>query len=203
MGDCDQEEHETPILWQANNSIEPRLTACPEWRSSGESMWMRLSKFSLYNRLTLHELSNLVLALPRKAIPKSGVDLRRADRFDLARLNDVLQISPYDMAASFCYSTPIPANASKELRYCPECVKQSFHTAWFQWRFIALCPLHQRTFKLGCPACRRPIPYALRSDMAEHPLDCSWSWRFPPRLEFCHGSASSSDPFQCSCFNRR
>ena len=35
-------------------------TTCPEWNSDGESMWMRLSKFSLFDRLTLHALAALI-----------------------------------------------------------------------------------------------------------------------------------------------
>jgi hypothetical protein len=82
----------------------------------------------------LHELSNLVL-LPPKEIPTSGVDLRRADRFDPARLGDLLQISPTDVTTAFCYSTPGLTNASAELRYCRECLQQGFHAAWLAaWR---------------------------------------------------------------------
>jgi hypothetical protein len=127
--DDHQEELETPILWQAKDIVEARFTSRSEWSTAGESMWIRLSKFSLCNRLTLHELSNLVL-LPPKEIPTSGVDLRRADRFDPARLGDLLQISPTDVTTAFCYSTPGLTNASAELRYCRECLQQGFHAAW-------------------------------------------------------------------------
>jgi hypothetical protein len=166
-----QKEDQSPILWQAMAIGEARFTSRPEWSTVGESMWMRLSKFSLLNRLTLHELSSLVL-LPRKEIPTNGVDLRRADRFDPARLGDLLAASPADVIAAFCYTTPGPPVASAELRYCRECLQQGFHAAWFQWRFITRCPLHHRALRLGCPGCARPIRYTLQRDMAEHPLAC-------------------------------
>ena len=54
MRDDRQEEHETLVLWQAKGIAEARFTSRPEWSTAGESMWMRLSKFSLCNRLTLH-----------------------------------------------------------------------------------------------------------------------------------------------------
>jgi len=44
--DDQQEEHETPILWQAKGIAEARFTSRPEWSTAGESMWTRLSKFS-------------------------------------------------------------------------------------------------------------------------------------------------------------
>lgn len=172
MRDDHQEEHETPILWQAKSVAEARFTSRPEWSTAGESMWMRLSKFSLCNRLTSHELSNLVL-LPPKQISTNGVDLRRADRFDPVRLRDLLQISPTDVTTAFCYNTPGLTNASTELRYCRECLQQGFHAAWFQWRFIVRCPLHQRALRLGCPGCTGPIQYTLQGNMAEYPLVCA------------------------------
>jgi hypothetical protein len=130
------------MLW-ATGSAEARFTSRPEWSSAGESMWMRLSKFSLCNQLTLHELSCLVL-LPSNEISTHGADLRRADRFDQERLSDLLEVSPAAVAAGFCRSKPTPGwvAASTELRYCRECLQQGFHAAWFQWSFIKLIKLH-------------------------------------------------------------
>jgi hypothetical protein len=140
-------------------------------------MWMRLSKFSLCNRLTLRELSCLVL--PPKEISACGVDLRRADRFDQDRLSKLLEVSPAAVAAGFCYREPAVgcAGASAQLRYCRECLLQGFHAAWFQWRFISRCPLHKRALGLGCPGCARPIKYAIQREMAEHPLACAYCTR--------------------------
>jgi hypothetical protein len=45
----------------------PRYTTRPEWSSAGESMWMRLSKFSLLNRLSLYSLARLIAAQPESA----------------------------------------------------------------------------------------------------------------------------------------
>ena len=178
----------TPMLW-ATGSAEARFTSRPEWSSAGESMWMRLSKFSLCNQLTLHELSCLVL-LPSNEISTRGADLRRADRFDQERLSDLLEASPAAVAAGFCCSKPTPGwvAASTELRYCRECLQQGFHAAWFQWSFISRCPLHKRALRLGCPSCAMPIKYALQSEMAEHPLACAYcAQRWVPALHLPAG----------------
>ncbi len=171
---CEVRLEETkPILWNPADTALANYTSRPEWSSAGESKWMRLSKFSLINRLTVAELSKLILLLPaREILPTKGVDLRCADQFDPVRLEDLLQITPNDVTAAFCYRSPRLPVASAELRYCRECLRQGFHAAWFQWRFISRCPVHHLVLKLGCPRCAESIPYALHGDMAEHPLTC-------------------------------
>ncbi|KIG11167.1 hypothetical protein BurMR1_1827 [Burkholderia sp. MR1] len=152
----------------------PRYTARPEWSSPGESMWMRLSKFSLYNRLSVHSLARLIAVRPDEALA-DGVDLRRADRFVIDKLADVLETSDGSARAGFCCATARPALgwASTELRYCPTCLEQGFHAAWFQWRFIERCPVHRRRLRHGCRQCAAVIPYVLARDMAAHPLSCA------------------------------
>lgn len=203
----------TPMLW-ATGSAEARFTSRPEWSSAGESMWMPLSKFSLCNQLTLHELSCLVL-LSSNGVSAHGADLRRADRFDQERLSDLLEASPAAVAAGFCCSKPTAGwvAASTELRYCRECLQQGFHATWFQWRFISRCPLHNQPLRLGCPSCAMPIKYALQSEIAEHPLACAYcAQRWVPalhlpagrctpisgrRLEFCEdGRPASAKPMR-------
>ena len=67
-------------------------TTRPEWSSDGESMWMRLSKFSLFNRLSLHALAGLIAVRSDEAF-SDGVDLRRADRFVPSKLSSILEDS--------------------------------------------------------------------------------------------------------------
>ena len=218
MRDDRQEEHETPILWQAKSIAEARFTSRPEWSTAGESMWMRLSKFSLCNRLTLHELSNLVL-LPPKQIPTNGVDLRRADRFDPARLSDLLKISPMDVRTAFCYSTPGLTNASTELRYCRECLQQGFHAAWFQWRSScvvhcinapsgAVAPVAQGPFHTCFRATWRSIHLFVRDAASNGYRTCTSlpgdARRYRvARLEFCAGGKLTSPNPQRAFRNSR
>ena len=81
--------------------VPARYTTRPEWSSDGESMWMRLSKFSLFNRLSLHALVVLVTVRSDEA-PYAGVDLRRADRFVLTRLASLLEIAHVAALDGFC-----------------------------------------------------------------------------------------------------
>ena len=163
-----------PELWEPTNPL-PTFTARPEWSSPCESMWMMLSKFSFYNRLTLQELSELFLREPAKAT-SGAVDLRRSDRFDLQRIAEILDTPYGNIESGFCYRKPILEwpRARAHLRYCEQCLNLGFHAAWFQWRFISRCPIHNRPLSFGCPRCTAPIKYALQTDLSEHPLACTY-----------------------------
>ena len=47
------------------------------------------------------------------------------------------------------------------LRYCPTCIKQGFHSALFQLRWVTACPLHHEDLQDHCPQCGAAIPYEL------------------------------------------
>ena len=147
-------------------------TARPEWSSAGESMWMRLAKFSLCNRLSVTALAALFAAEGESA---TNVDLRRADRWNLQALTTVLEISADDVQAGFCVgpSSPTPRDASLQLRSCPVCLESGFHAAWFQCRFVERCPLHAQPLRTGCVWCMAPVPYTLGHDLAAYPLSCA------------------------------
>ena len=136
-------------------------------------MWMRLSKFSLLNRLPLHALASLVAARTSEA-SGAGVDLRRADRFVPARLCSLLEIAQASVLNGFCLPSAhlALAWAAAELRHCPRCLELGFHAAWFQWRFIERCPVHGSRLRMGCHKCAAVIPYALDSNLARNPLSC-------------------------------
>jgi len=155
-------------------TVPARYTTRPEWSSDGESMWMRLSKFSLLNRLSLHALASLVAVRADEACC-AGVDLRRADRFVPSQLCRLLEIAQAAALDGFCLPSSHPALAwsATELRYCPKCLEAGFHAAWFQWRFIERCPVHGSRLRGGCHKCAAVIPYTLDSNLAKHPLSCA------------------------------
>src|SRR5262249_22207140 len=128
-------------FWQSlvlsTRTTPASYTTRPEWSSDGESMWMRLSKFSLFNRLPLNALAALIAVRSNEA-SSDGLDLRRADRFVLPQLSSILEIPEASALEGFCFLTghSSPASAATELRYCSACLELGFHAAWFQWRFI-------------------------------------------------------------------
>lgn len=149
-----------------------RYTARPEWSSTGESMWMRLAKFSLCNRLSVTALAALFALEGDSA---TSIDLRRADRWDVEALAAVLEVCADDVRAGFCVGQPPLAlgNAWHQLRFCRACLANGFHAAWFQWRLVEHCPLHRLPLQTGCLRCAAPVPYTLGRDPASSPLSCA------------------------------
>lgn len=148
-----------------------RYTARPEWSSAGESMWMRLAKFSLCNRLSVKALAALFAVEQDDPI---NVDLRCADRWNAQALANVLEISADDVRVGFCAGASRAAGTiSPQLRCCSACLEAGFHAAWFQSRLVKRCPLHDQPLRMGCVRCAAPIPYALGPDLAACPLLCA------------------------------
>jgi len=85
-------------------------TSRPEWSSDGDSMWMRLPKFSMFNRPSLHALVALIAARSDEA-SSDGVHLRRADRFALSRLSSILEHPEASAIEGFRVLTGHPALA--------------------------------------------------------------------------------------------
>jgi len=78
-----------------------RYTARPEWSSTGESLWMRLSKFSHCNRVSVAELARLFARQDdREAL--TGIDLRCIAAWATESIATRLEISAEDVLASFC-----------------------------------------------------------------------------------------------------
>lgn len=156
---------------------EWRYTTRPAWSTAGESLWMRLSKFSLFNRMCAAELGRLFTHQDGPA-SAAAIDLRFHARWNLAALVRVLQITEDDALEAFCsirttQLRPGFSQACSQLRACPACLTAGFHAAWFQWLHVERCPLHDLPLRRGCPQCGRPITYALGRSMATSPLRCT------------------------------
>lgn len=151
-----------------------RYTARPEWSSTGESLWMRLSKFSHCNRMSVAELARLFARQDDRAA-LTGIDLRCMAAWMSEAIASRLEICADDVRASFCCAEPhsLTTRACSELRYCVRCLQAGFHTAWFQWLVVERCPLHDAPLKTGCVRCAAAIPYALDAKLALSPLRCT------------------------------
>ena len=151
-----------------------QYTARPEWGSAGESLWMRLSKFSHCNRMSVAELARLFARQDaREAL--TGIDLRCMTAWATEAIASRLEISADDVRASFCCAEPhvLTMRGCSELRYCLCCLQAGFHTAWFQCLVAERCPLHDAPLRTGCVRCAAAIPYALGTQLALSPLRCT------------------------------
>ena len=151
-----------------------RYTTRPEWSSAGESLWMRLSKFSHCNRMSVVELARLFARQDDRAA-LTGIDLRCMAAWMSEAIASLLEISAEHVQASFCCAEPhvLTMRACTELRYCVCCLQAGFHTGWFQWLIVERCPLHDAPLRTGCVRCAAAIPYALGAQLALSPLRCT------------------------------
>ena len=176
-----------------------RYTARPRWSSAGESIWMRLSKFSLCNRMSVAELAEL-FSLRDVEGSSDAVDLRRISRWNQQALASTLDISLGAVRASFCAvgARQVITRAATQLRYCAPCLSAGFHAAWFQWLHVERCPLHDRPLRFGCVECATPIPYVLGVHLASSPLRCVGCMRdWVPSLARPGGHSSALEPSAC------
>lgn len=151
-----------------------RYTARPKWSSTGESLWMRLSKFSHCNRMSVAELAILFARQDDRQV-LTGIDLRCMSAWATESIALRLEISADDVRASFCCAEPhvLTMRACSELRYCVRCLQGGFHTAWFQLHVVERCPLHDAPLRTGCFRCAAAILYVLGAQLALSPLRCT------------------------------
>ena len=191
-------------IFEFGTSVSPaqpawRYTARPRWSSAGESIWMRLSKFSLCNRVSVAELVDL-FSMRDDQGNANAIDLRRIDGWNQHALASMLEIPIGFVRESFCAVGAQQAlvRASTELRYCDACLSAGFHVAWFQWLHVERCPVHGRPLRFGCFQCAAPIPYVLGVHLASSPLrcmDCLRDW--VPSLARPRGHTSAIEPGAC------
>jgi hypothetical protein len=88
--------HEPPI------ASRPSYTTRPEWSSPGESLWMRIAKFSYCNHLTLTDL--LYVLNPEAS--SHNFDLRRQDGLNWASLSLALGTPENQLRQGLCPRPP-------------------------------------------------------------------------------------------------
>lgn len=64
-----------------------------------------------------------------------------------------------------------------ELRYCPDCLSQGWHTAMFQHLSVGACPVHGCRLLMGCTKCAKPLPTSTNSFLDNH--NFCWSCGYP------------------------
>lgn len=160
---------------------------------------MRLSKFSLCNRLRVTELVELFL-LRDQFGGSNATDLRCIGRWDREGLAWTLRISMDAVQAGFCTINAghVLVAAAPELRYCEACLAVGFHAAWFQWLLVERCPVHDKPFRVGCVGCGAPILYVLGIHLPSSPLRCVGCLRnWAPSLAQPGGHSRAIEPGAC------
>lgn len=163
-----------------------------------ESIWCRLNKMELLNRAKLKLLED-ELRNPR--IVRNATYARGWANCDLLVLGFRDREKLKGMSAPGCaptagalvdYISTAEENrwirdawASKQLRYCPLCVKAGVHVTYFQFKFLRVCPVHRVRLVSYCPSCKATIGYTIREQSSARRFACHcghrlWNWEDNP-----------------------
>jgi len=158
-----------------------------------ESLFSILSKFSQQNFANSEDIWR---SFGKKYISKNGkkfcrprVNLNYEDKLDSILLKDQLDIdeSTYEFSKVFPYIPPIVFCETQrrntnipifrkaiedELRYCPICLSNQFHTPLFQAKWVYSCPVHKVALQTHCLHCGRSKPYMLVGSAFNVPFGC-------------------------------
>ncbi|HBB89502.1 MAG TPA: hypothetical protein DC047_18005 [Blastocatellia bacterium] len=102
-----------------------------------------------------------------KAKPK--IDLLHCRSIDRAQLAGFLQHTSAQLfqasALAYLKEEEVTSLASKNLRYCPKCLRAGYHTPLHQFLFLRRCPAHpNEVLTESCAACGRdPVLYDMNS----------------------------------------
>lgn len=92
------------------------------------------------------------------------------------RLKNILNID--DDIVKYSINSPYRLRndyyVSRQLRYCPVCIKSGFHSPLFQQGFIEKCPIHNEKLLTSCPSCNSHglFSYSLDSPSFNFPYSC-------------------------------
>lgn len=121
-----------------------------------ESSWLIFVKALMINDITLKEFTTLI---QKKQIHQPSLaNLRWLDsgQFDLLALSNTLRLPRRTVQNAFLDQLvygPL-SNSPSAVRHCRECIKNFYHCTFFQFLWLAECPVHQLELK-NCTECLR------------------------------------------------
>lgn len=174
----------------------PRYIWDPSRVVQYESLFSILSKFSHQNFATPADIWHLFGKEMKSK--KSGriytplLNLNYENKFDPVSLCEGLGIkkATYNFTHIFPYipdikyhgpikrntNVPIFRNAIEDdLRYCPACLSNGFHTPMFQAKWVHTCPVHKVPLQTHCEYCGKAKPYRLERQTLSSLFGCNCS----------------------------
>lgn len=134
------------------------LTCHPAWLRPYESLWSLVCKLAFVHEMTLGQLwSVLRHALEPIQIWTWGRG-RSADLLQ-SRLAVAFEHLPSTTLARYVAAPGDYCEVRRPVHYCPECLRDFYHSVLFQHRAVTSCPLHRRPLAAGCQACGAQVCY--------------------------------------------
>ncbi|MFL1997229.1 hypothetical protein VYF65_002991 [Lysinibacillus irui] len=141
------------------------ITWSNNWVSDCESLWSILAKFKIANEVCSNYIQKEFVKSNQPTL-NNPLDKFLPDNFDYHSFSEQtgLFLIHYFQFQSDCWGlSNVNTNAIKELstenlRYCPICIKDGFHSYLHQLKYIHSCPFHQTTYLIeNCENCNLPI----------------------------------------------
>ncbi|CAM4405790.1 TniQ family protein [Paenibacillus alkaliterrae] len=165
---------------------ERRFTWNPGWISPFESMWGVFEKFKYANCATVRNLLQIFGTDDVKSIKSHNIGRIHRDFLNLCSFKDeemtnafgipIKQINEENVQRLFYLIPKRPHNSKSfcrdHLHYCPECIKNGFHSLFHQFKLINECPYHQIPLLHCCPECNRIMPFELSDNYSKAPFQC-------------------------------
>lgn len=134
------------------------LTCHPAWLRPYESLWSLVCKLAFVHEMTLGQLWGVLRhALEPIQIWTWGCG-RSAEHLQ-SRLAVAFEHLPSTTLARYVAAPGDYCDVRRPVHYCPECLRDFYHSALFQHRAVTSCPVHRRPLAAGCQACGAQVCY--------------------------------------------
>lgn len=158
---------DTSVAW-INNSVRPY-----------ESLWSIGHRFLHLNQITPKEFANEYFK-DHKFRPISAIYGLSEANFNYQKFSKDLNIDKVALTKSTLnmLDNSFGNHSHYFLKYCPVCMTQAYHSAFFQLIWVKTCPIHGVKLEERCPICSAFIDIkfdqcAIRNPFACH--QCGWS----------------------------
>ncbi|KJD40539.1 hypothetical protein QD46_07785 [Paenibacillus polymyxa] len=180
-----------PTLSNYLQTSNGTLTWSETWIRNFESPWSVFEKVKLMNIANKRDIFNLFavekLQKQRTIIAQKYHDFYLLSAFDDKKLQDKLgfQIRSYSVdllehVSGFLKNGKFFESRKGKIKnvywrdslfFCPECLKEGYHSILHQFKLFDKCPFHVCPLISHCPQCQRSVPYKL-SDNFPSPYTC-------------------------------
>lgn len=146
------------------------------WENAYESPYSLLMKFAWVNVIKSNQWAPALFGKrgPTGHRPKQDRSLLRMDWMHPSTATHDM---PSGILRSFEFShrlsTTLPLFTDSAVRFCELCLRQSFHSVFFQLEGLAVCPIHSRKLQSRCSQCSAVTPrYLLNYEALNLPFSC-------------------------------
>jgi hypothetical protein len=151
---------------QARLNPSPGYIFNPRWLDPYESVVSMMWKFAWINGL---DGKTVVRHFALRSVdPYEGVEASRTE-LDVRKIAAALGVTQKTVHAAL--GRP-GRSGSAMLRYCPKCIRRTYHSVVHQFSYEQQCPAHRCLLREACPQCGAMNPYRIDAGTLDVPFGC-------------------------------